>query len=231
MLRILSAFALWAACAASAQADVFAFQAGQNDFFAAPAETASPSATLTSLLAPSPVQGFDLTAGLNGGSADRNVAHTFAGLPAGILAATLEMRVRGGNNLLVNNDGVFLAFADATTPTLLDAIEFKRTFGPFAGGGTVFSDPDTGLAQSTTWSNGDTALLLLDLGALPLAGGGMLDLLPMLNAKGFLDVVVADETAADFFLLTVTTIPEPGSLALLLAGLGMLGLAARRRGA
>jgi hypothetical protein len=63
----------------------------------------------------------------------------------------------------------------------------------------------------------------------PLAGGGMLNLLPLLNSKGFLDVVVADETAADYFLLTVTTIPEPGTYALLLAGLGLLGFAARNR--
>lgn len=217
------------ACASAQAQTSFVFLAGQDDSFALPADVATPSAGLASALAQSSfvTQNFDLTAGVNGGSANRSIAHTFASLPAGIVGATLQMRVRGGTFDLVSNDIIVLAFADGSTD-LPGALEFARTFGPFAGGGPFVPDPDPGLLQSTTWGN-QTRLFTLDLAALPLAAGGTLNLLPQLNAHSFLDVVVADETAADFYRLSVTAIPEPGSYALVLAGLGLLGFVARHR--
>ena len=56
----------------------------------------------------------------------------------------------------------------------------------------------------------------MDLSALPLAGGGTLNLLPELNSNGYLDVVVSDDSAVDYMKLTV--IPEPVTLALLALG-------------
>jgi hypothetical protein len=64
--------------------------------------------------------------------------------------------------------------------------------------------PDaTGLVGS--WSGGQVATLVLDLAALPLPGGGTLDLIPQINSLGFIDVNVSDETACDFMRLSIDT--------------------------
>ena len=216
-----------------ARAETFVFLAGQADNFAAPppAELATPGAGLSAAMSASGFiasPDFDRTAGVNGGSANRSVAHSFLNLPAGIVGATLETVVRGGTFDLVSNDLVLLAFADGST-NLQAASVFIRTFGPFAGqAGSLVPNPDAGLVQQTTWGN-VTAAITLDLAALPISGGGTYSILADLNSHRFLDVVVADETAADFYRLTITTIPEPQTTALLLAGLGLLGFAARRR--
>lgn len=55
------------------------------------------------------------------------------------------------------------------------------------------------------WSGGQVATIVLDLGALPLPGGGTLDLIPQINSQGFIDVNVADETACDFMGLSIDT--------------------------
>ncbi len=234
-------FAL-ALVALPARAETFVFLAGQDDNFfhpltnpATPHELATPSAGLSAALTASSffaTQGFDRTGGLNGGTANAVIAHTFANLPAGIIAATLETRVRAAAFDLVANDGIVLAFADGST-NLQGASAFARSFGPSAGGaGVILPDPDTGLVQQTEWRFNNAGSITLDLAALPrspLVGGGTFSILAQLNQRHFLDVVVADDSAADFYRLTVVTIPEPQSYELLLAGLGLLGFAARRR--
>lgn len=204
-LLLLLAFA--AACPAAA--GTATFQAGVFDAFALPAETASPSAEIAAL---TPTQDFDLIAGVNGGTINTNVVHTFTGLPAAIVGGTLELRVRGGDPSGiggVETDGIVLLFVDAMTATLADGLAFSRTFGPFSGGGLF--DPDAGLVQATPWSNGDDATLLLDLSALPLAAGGTLNLIPQIASRGFLDVLVGDETGADAITLTLQTQTVPAS--------------------
>ena len=70
------------------------------------------------------------------------------------------------------------------------------------------------------------ATFTLDLAVLPLDGGGTIDLIPMLNSNGFVDVFVGDESGTDYFQLTLV-IPEPSTLPLL--SLGLSALAAKRR--
>jgi PEP-CTERM motif len=192
-------------------------------------ELSTPSAGLSAALAMSgfvPNLAFDKTAGVNGGSANVSMPHTFANLPANIVSAKLETVVRGGTFDAVFNDLIVLAFADGTT-TLQDSMVFVRTFGPFAGqAGTLVPTPDPGL-QPLPWGPIKHAFTL-DLAALPTTTGGSFSILDQLNEHRFLDVVVADETAPDFYRLTVVTIPEPETYALLLAGLGLLGFARRR---
>jgi hypothetical protein len=79
-----------------------------------------------------------------------------------------------------------------------------------------------------SWSQEEEAFLTLDLAALPLVGGGTLNLLPQLDAEGFLDVVVTDATAADFMRLNIV-VPEPTTGLLMATGLIGLAILGRRR--
>jgi hypothetical protein len=175
--------------------------AGQVDSFVLPADPASPSAVLLTLGLN--FQNFDLVAGFNGGLPDRQVAHTFANLPPGIDAATLQLRIRAGNDAGVDTDGLLISFVDATTTVYCDDVAWGRPFAPYTAAG-CFPEPDpAGLVGS--WSAGDTVTLVLDLSALPLAGGGTLNLLPQINSAGFIDVNVSDETGCDFMRLSIDT--------------------------
>lgn len=176
--------------------------AGVEDNFALPADPAIPSPALLAL--GFTFQNFDLTAGVNGGLPDRQVAHTFTGLPTNITAATLELRVRAGNVTGVGNDGVLISFVDTETVLYCGGdVAWARSFAPIEGVG-CFPVPDaTGLVGS--WSGGQVATIVLDLGALPLAGGGTLDLIPQIRDLGFVDVNVSDETACDFVRLSIDT--------------------------
>ncbi|HXV13136.1 MAG TPA: FlgD immunoglobulin-like domain containing protein [Candidatus Krumholzibacteria bacterium] len=175
--------------------------AGVDDNFALPADPASPSAALLAL--PMTFQNFDLIAGVNG-LADRNVAHTFTGLPANIQGASLELRVRAGNDAGVNTDGLLISFVDELTTVYCGgAVVYARTFGPFAGGGCFPTADATGLVGS--WAVGQTATILLDLSDLPLAGGGGVSVIPEMNSRGFIDVNVSDETGCDFMRLSIDT--------------------------
>ena len=181
--------------------------AGVVDEFAAPADPASPSAALLAL--GMLYQNFDLSAGINGGFADRQVAHTFTGLPANITGATLQLRVRAGNNAGVNSDGVLISFVDEETVLYCGGdVVWARSFAPTAGGG-CFPVPDaTGLVGS--WNGGQTATIVLNLGALPNPGGGTTDLIAQMSDRGFIDVNVSDETACDFMRLSIdTTVTTP----------------------
>jgi hypothetical protein len=148
-------------------------------------------------------QNFDLIAGVNG-SADRQVAHTFAGLPANIVSATLELRVRAGNDGGVGSDGVLISFVDDETVLYCGGdVVWARSFAPTAGAGCFPTADATGLVGS--WTIGQTATIMLDLTALPLPGGGELNVIPEMNSRGFIDVNVSDETGCDFMRLSIDT--------------------------
>ena len=57
---------------------------------------------------------------------------------------------------------------------------------------------------------------------------GTLNLIPDLNAHGFLDVVVSDETAVDFMKLTVI-VPQPSGAAVCLSAVLAAAVARPRR--
>jgi len=171
---------------------------GSDDYFVLPTEDAVPGPDLARVFSELSIatQEFDVTPGING-SGDLQVAHTLFDL-AGVTAARLQFRIRGGAWPGVENDGVILSFVDQNTTTYCGnpEIVYARTFGPFSGS-VCFPGPDpTGLVGF--WSSGSETFVELDLGALPLLTGGTLNLLPEIAAKGFLDVTISDETGADF---------------------------------
>ncbi len=180
------------------------FLAGNVDNFAAPFDVVSPSPHLLALLAANGgTRCYDNVHGLNAGVSDSQCAHTFAGLPSGIAAATLEISVRGGDCCGTGNDGLLLSFVTPGSTNYLAEIAYGRAFAPFNGPGAFpFPDP-TGLLGG--WGNGTNATFTLDLAHLPLVGGGTLDLLPLINAHGFIDVNISDDTAVDYTRLVVHT--------------------------
>ncbi len=111
-------------------------------------------------------------------------------------------------NLIVDNDDGANANVDATTGRAADA-ELMRTLA--AGTYTVYL---------TQWSN---------FGPLQLANGFAFDGVPDFRS-GFVDISGAQRTGAwAFDIRGAAFVPEAGSTAMLLAGLGLLGVVARRR--
>ncbi|MGL4398831.1 MAG: PEP-CTERM sorting domain-containing protein [Luteolibacter sp.] len=208
--------------------------AGLEDQFAGPGDPASPSDHLRRVLdLRGGVQNFDMTAGLNGGTANTFVAHTFSTLPTGIVSATLEVSVRASSANGIETDGIFLSFVDSATTDFSEAVVWGRSFGPYlnppASSSFTESDP-TGLLGG--WAAGQQATILIDLAAVPLASGGTLNFIPWLNSYQFLDVTVGDETAVDYMKLSVTTVenvPEPSSPMLLGIAATLYFLTLRRR--
>ena len=175
--------------------------AGTNDGFLLPADTVAPGAALVTVLGQyGGVQAYDLVAGVNGAN-DRQVAHTFTGL-AGVTSATLTIRVRAGQVAGVENDGIFFSFVESPTDSYAEKIAWRRTFGPVPETQPWYPEDDPGLVASS-WHADAEALIILDLGALPMPDGSTLDLLPQVFAKGFLDVNVSDDTAVDYAFLQV----------------------------
>ena len=202
------------------------FQAGLADDFAGGPDPATPSAALAAIIAS---DGFGSTAEFDAVPTNQQIAHTFDGLPSGITAATLEVRVRAeAGSFGVENDGLIISFVDSETTSWLDDIVWARTLGSFPGGGQFFFAPDNGLlTPGSPWEQGSVASATLDLAALPKGGGNTINLLPLLNEKGFLDVTVRDDSAADHFRLEII-VPEPAASALLLVT-GLLLVRARFR--
>lgn len=198
----------------SAQAVVIT--AGEDDNFAGVTEATAPSAALISQI-PGNTTDFDVSA------SNQNVAHTFSALPNNIASATLEFRVRGGSRGRVDNDGIFFALVSPDSTSLFDEIIWRRTFGEVNASGTVFDQFDTGIATpGSVWASGSEAFITLDLAALPQIDGSTVNVLPLINNAGFLDVIAGDETIVDFYRLDyeVVSVPEPNAAWLLmLAGL------------
>jgi hypothetical protein len=201
-------------CPGDASADFITLMAGIDDNFALPTDPASPSPTSVQMIG-GLGKDFDET------TVNLDVGHTFSGLPSNIIAATLEFHVRAGFNAGGEQTDAFqLYFSDATGANNV----YSRKLGN--------NGADPGLLVSTAWTGGTESFASLDLGALPLLGGGTLDLIPELNSRGFIDVVIGDDTTVDFYRLKLETaaVPEPSSLMLLaMGGLATLGATCWRR--
>jgi hypothetical protein len=174
---------------------------GLEDDFAGDPEPLSPSPELAvSVAGFGGCQDLDLVAGVGFGSNDRQVAHTFTELPAGITRAWLETKVRAGDDPGVTSDGIFLSFVDASIYYYSDALVWRRSFGPASATPPYYPVDDPGLVGP--WTPGAEATLVLPLHALPMPDGSTISITPLLDEYGFLDVNVSDETGADYFRLT-----------------------------
>ena len=180
--------------------DTYIYMAGVDDNFAAPLDVASPSAVLSTVIRYRwEIQNFDLTAGLNGGFSNRWIAHTFSDLPPRIVSATLEFRIKGGDDLYASDDDFWLLFYDEITSEFdLSKKAYRVAIGN--RGGTT-----QGLS-GMEWGPGSVATLKLDLSALPLPDGSTISVMEDLKNYGFIDVMVTDDTAVDFYRLTVLTV-------------------------
>lgn len=154
-------------------------------------------------------------------------AHTFTGLPSNITAASLTFRVEGDEfpNLGALSDGINLGFTTTIGQawTTSDAIAWTRTFGltSLGVGQSFFPEADNGLIKpGTTWNHGDDATITIDLSKAPLATGGTVNLLGLMETHGFLDVAIHDDSIVHSYSLTFVPIPPT---ALLLTS-GLIGL-------
>ncbi|MCP5145157.1 MAG: hypothetical protein H6978_10135 [Gammaproteobacteria bacterium] len=206
--------------------------AGIEDNFALPSEPATPSAAMLTALQGfaefAGVSDFDLNGGINNGQSNVQVAHTFTGLPGGIISATLTLSLRAGTDTFAISDGIALSFIQPGQTDYLANIAYSRLFGADGAGSILFDANDPGLLTSGQWVPGSQAMFTLNLAALPLAGGGTLNLLPMLNSFGFLDVNISDDTAVDFMRLEVTPVPLPAAILPMVSGVLLLGFKRRR---
>jgi subtilisin family serine protease len=130
-----------------------------------------------------PLINFDVYPGAGSGS---NVifADSFASVPAGIRSATLTLRLRAGGGGS-ETDVVRLGFAASSASSQIGS----------------FTTVGIGSALGRTWSAGQAATLTINLGAVRTASGSTVNLIPQLNSRGFLDVIVSDDSGVDFMQL------------------------------
>ncbi|MFN6274362.1 MAG: PEP-CTERM sorting domain-containing protein [Microcystis sp.] len=195
---------------ANVQASTFTYIAGVNDNFSLSngTELSSPSASLLAFATNSGAFPSFYTNNFDDSSIDKQLFHTFTGLPSNITSATLEFRAKpnGGGS---DNDAITLAFA--YTGSTINPPYFVSRFGA------------TGILpnlwDTTNYPSGQ--VFTLNLAALPPSQpGGVSNLLPGLNSNGFLDIRINDDTSVDYLKLTLTTsVPESSSI----LGLGLIG--------
>lgn len=181
------------------------YLAGVEDDFATPVDVASPSTMLSTAFENHPfggIQNFDLTSGLNGGSNNRAIAHTFSNLPPGITGATLEFRIKAGGTSDTPDDDFWFLFYDVATPEF----DINKKAYRFAIGnreGPEWEQPQPVGLAGIEWIPGSDVIITLDLSALPISNVDTMSVLEDLASYGFLDVVVNDDTAVDYYKLTV----------------------------
>ena len=145
------------------------------DGFTAPdTAPASPSAEITGAIGG--LKGFDNL------TSNRRFAHTFTGLPPGIVGATLEIGLRAHADI-PSNDTIHLEFLNPT----------------FRWGRSIASLPAV-VGGIGSWNNGDATVLTLDLGNLPISGTGETSVIGDMT-DGDLDVYTQDDTAVDYMIL------------------------------
>ncbi len=165
------------------------FVVGSNNFaFPVPA---SPSPGLSTRITNEfflPLKGFDDC------SVNSFVAHTFSYLPGCITAATLKTRLKPcGDNCI--NDTLELSFTDSS------GTRQPVYWGRFLGAG----NSEAGLLADNWCNHTDGYVFTFDLSALPLAGGGLVNLLPSMNLNKFLDFICEDDSGVDYVELILVS--------------------------
>jgi hypothetical protein len=162
------------------------FPAGIADNFTLPAEKASPSPSLITVLGPTLLRNFDETV------YNQRFGHTFTGLPPCIKAATLEICLKGtGDN--PSTDSLGLELLSVVPPkgawsSLIKNLPLNPSW-PAIG----------------SWDYGDQNTFTLDLDNLPPGGTSILNY--MNKNGGKLDVWLQDDTAFDYMILRVSSCP------------------------
>jgi len=183
-------------CRDGTPAVAISYPAGSPDLFVAPFEPALPDIQLGNYIVSCSSTGFplqfDQIPGMSGVPANSWLGHTFTGLPAGIVAAKLEVRARASTGAGAGgswNDHISIV---DTISACSATVAWSRRFSqlPESGG---------------TWTPGQTATFCLDLGALP-TSSGLVSVLGQL-ANGSLRIRVDDDTGIDYMILTVHVCP------------------------
>lgn len=147
---------------------------GIVDNFASPNEPTSQSAILSQL--PHDWAPFDWL------SPNRHFGHTITNLPCTIHGATLTMKIRVTSSL-AHNDNIALQ-ATGGSPKFSWSHNIQALLGQ-------------------DWNSiGQVATLQLDLANLPLSGGGTTSLIDEINAAGYLDIFMQDDTAVDYITIS-----------------------------
>jgi hypothetical protein len=158
------------------------------------AENSFPSVRLAAAVSSAlqrPHSGFDVPP-MSGGSGRRNFAHTFTGIPADIVGATLAIRLRAGDVQGASqpfDDTIRIGAANAAVGGGLNDSAgpfWRSTLGPLSGGAWEFPRVMHPLTLDLATRN---------------AGDGT-NLLTMMRAGGALDVVVENGTEIDSAVLT-----------------------------
>ena len=173
-------------CECSTTATQIELMAGEKDNFDPDPDTppASPSPTLQAKFGPG--VGFDNS------TIDGKFIHTFEWQDCGsITRACLEVKLRALNTPMIYNDSFNLLFSGANYSISYKIWEETTPFG------------------QEEW-------ILLDLSELPVAGtlitettSGPVNLLPMLNDEGYLDLYIEDDTSVDYARLILCCEQNP----------------------
>ena len=121
-------------------------------------------------------------------------AHTFPNLGPCITAATLTMRLKPCGDIC-ENDSINLSF---TGP---GGVLSSNSWTRYLGSG----NPQSGLVSNNWCSYTAGQVITLDLSALPQPSGLPLNDLLLLNANGFLDLNMQDDTGIDYAILDVVS--------------------------
>jgi hypothetical protein len=167
-----------------------AYSGGSFDDFAG-AEPSAPSSNLVYRLDGNGVvrQGFD------DNRTDVWFAHTITNLPMFASEITLRIRVRAISGQ-PEDDNILLAFVGAGGA--LQPPQWSRQLGNY--------NAVPGLLGAA-WVAGTTNEFVLNLRALPNANGSTTDLLPSIRQRGYLDIVLQDDSAVDYVILEVKSCP------------------------
>ena len=161
---------------------------GGNNF-----TTPIPSSPSPGLLARLHAAGITQFKGFDQCTVNTYFAHTFTNLPHCITAATLKVRMKPCGDLCYN-DAISLSF---TSPS--GVLQTNGSWGSYLGAG----NPSPGL-DSDNWCNHTSGqTFILNLAALP--SGPTPNLLPQLNALGYLDFTSQDDSGVDSLELTITS--------------------------
>lgn len=166
----------------------YTYRAGKIDEFALPTDPAVPSAALKAAFPAATFKNFDDP------KADRFLGHTFAGLPANIVKAELEVRMRP-ERIDSFNDAINLGFRPGS-PGVVWGIQMK----------------DLPQNASRNWNSNPAQTFTLDLANLPPSGSRPTNLIDTLAANRYLDVTIQDDTTVDYIQLRIWTCPprRPG---------------------